>query len=129
MKNFITILLFGFFGQFSAQEKFKCENFDSYNLLNKYNQLKHLGINYKFPNGKDVVPVMIEILKDDGVRQTCINAAYNDYQNGTESNYRRYINTVKYISKEEYMRNYDYLETFMQMIVALEKNSNYQRQR
>lgn len=131
MKNLVlAVCLLGFSGGIDAQEKFQCERWDSYSVLSKYNQLKHLGMDYKFPKGnKEVIPVLIEILKDNGIRQSCIDAAYNDYQNGTESNYRRYINTVKYISKEEYMRNYDYLETFNRMVSTLEQTSNYKRQR
>ncbi len=115
---------------FLAQEKFQCEKWDSYSVLSKYNQLKHLGLDYKFPKkNQEVIPIMIQTLKDGGIRQLCIDAAYNDYQNGKENNYQRYINTVKYISKEKYLENYDYLETFMKMIIALEENSNYTRQR
>lgn len=130
MKKIVFLLVWALaILQVSAQQDFDCHNFNSYRALSKYNDLKHLGLNYKMPKGnKEVIPLMVEVLGENGLRQICIDAAYDDHLRGTESNYKRYINSVKQISRDEYMRNYPYLEIFSRMVSALEKHTNYRRQ-
>ncbi|WP_018676215.1 hypothetical protein [Riemerella columbina] len=127
-KIFLAIALLGVTNIY-AQSKFQCNDINSYQVLQKYNEIKHLGVNYKSPNNKEIIPLMIDILKDDGLRQICIDAAYDDHLKGTENNYRRYIRDTKNISREAYMKNYDFLEMFNRMVTVLEETTNYRRKR
>lgn len=123
----VAVLLF-VGSSFYAQGRFSCGELTASKLSYKYTQIKHLGLAYKFPkNNQEVIPVLIDILKDAGVKQVCIDAWYDDQQNGTVNNYNRYINTIKSISKDSYLNNYDYLEIFSRMINVFEASTDYKR--
>lgn len=131
MNKLVFLSLTTFVSMTFAQSNFNdCSDFTSSKALRKYNELKHLGVNYKMPKGnQDVIPIMIQVLGENGIKQVCIDTSYDNYRRGIENNYKRYIDIVKYISKQDYMNNYLYLEIFNRMVSVLEQNSNYKRMR
>lgn len=114
----------------SAQNKFDCNNLSKQDFLYRYSQLKEYGIDYKFENKKEVIPFLIaEIFDNNSLRQLCIDAAYDNYQLGTEKQYKLYNLAIKNISKENFYQNVDFLMIFLKMVTKLEQNTNYKRHR
>lgn len=114
-----------------GQMKFDCYNISRTQVLNKYYDLKHFGIDYKFPKGGEVIPVMLEkVFNDAEVGQLCINAAYRSNKIiGINNLYPWYKQNVKNISENDFNRNYDYLMIYEEIILSLEKTINYKRRR
>lgn len=113
-----------------SQEKFDCNNLSKTDYLNKYYQLRNYGLNYKFKDGTEVIPVLIsKIYNENALRQNCINSAYLDHKLGTESSYKLYHENIQSISRDVFMKDSDYFMIFMTMIADLENNSNYKKTR
>ncbi|AZA80828.1 hypothetical protein C1637_11545 [Chryseobacterium lactis] len=128
-KVFISLLLFMGITVFS-QEKFDCNNLSKTDYLNKYYQLRNYGLNYKFKDGTEVIPVLIsKIFDENNLRQICIDTAYQDHKFGTENSYKLFRDNIQNISREVFMNDYDYFQIFLKMITHLESNSNYIRTR
>lgn len=130
-KVFISlVLLFTGTTAVFSQEKFDCYNLSKKDYLNKYYQLRNYGINYKFKDGTEVIPVLIsKIFNENSLKQICIDAAYQNHKLGTENIYKLYRDNIMNISKDSFMNDYDYLLMFLKMITHLESNSNYIRTR
>jgi len=128
-KVFISFLLFTSTTVFS-QEKFDCNNLSKTDYLNKYYQLRNYGLDYKFKDGTEVIPVLIsKIYNENSLRQNCINSAYLDHKLGTENSYKLYYENIQNISRETFMKDSDYFMIFITMIADLENNSNYTKAR
>lgn len=115
-----------------GQTKFDCNSISNSDVLNRYYSLKHLGADYKFPTGEEVIPVMLTKVFNDNatVRQLCIDAWYrSDRRIGQNNLYSWYKNNVKNISESDFNRNYDYLMIYQEIISTLERNTNYKRRR
>lgn len=130
-KVFISlVLLFTGTTTVFSQEKFDCNNLSKTDYLNRYYQLRSYGLNYKFKDGTEVIPVLIsKIFDENSLRQMCIDTAYQDHKFGTETSYKLYRDNIQNISREVFMNDYDYFQIFLKMITHLESNSNYIRTR
>jgi hypothetical protein len=125
----LVLILTGTVTAFS-QEKFDCNNLSKTDYLNKYYELRNYGLNYKFKEGTEVIPVLIsKIYDENALRQNCINSAYLDHKLGTERSYKLYHENIQNISRETFMKESDYFMMFMTMIADLENNSNYTKTR